>query len=148
MRAPLPPPARPPMRAPPPAPPPIMAAVRLPLPLRKRLTELVCTSYAPPFIVTESRASLRTAPPLKRPRGTACTTLPEASAPLGTATLPSTSIGVATLAVSCGWSKVIREKNAEKQRTARYRDFSTCAGEIFRTQLAPYGCHRGNAEYG
>src|SRR5690348_17570380 len=27
------------------------------------------TSYASPFIVTESRASLRTAPPLKRPSG-------------------------------------------------------------------------------
>src|SRR5438552_16602096 len=52
--------------------------------------------------MTESRASLRTAPPLKRPRGAACTTLPEASAPFGTATLPSTSIGVATLAVN--WS--------------------------------------------
>src|SRR5437899_11787325 len=71
MRAPLPPPARPPIRAPPPAPPPIMAALRLPLPLRYRLTELVFTSYASPFMVTESRASLRTAPPLKRPRGTA-----------------------------------------------------------------------------
>src|SRR5438034_11637052 len=102
MRAPLPPPARPPIRAPPPAPPPIMAAVRLPLPLRYRLTELVCTSYASPFIVTESRASLRTAPPLKRPRGTAWTTLPEASAPLGTTTFPSTSTGVATLALN--WS--------------------------------------------
>ena len=26
--------------------------------------------------------------------------------------------------------------------------FSACAGEICRTKLAPYGCHRGNAEYG
>src|SRR5207249_4941683 len=26
--------------------------------------------------------------------------------------------------------------------------FSACAGEICRTKLAPYGCHRGNAEFG
>src|SRR5713101_4894012 len=49
-------------------------------------------------MVTDSSASCRTAPPLKRPRGTAWTTLPEASAPLGTTTFPSTSTGVATLA--------------------------------------------------
>jgi len=41
-----------------------------------------------------------------------------------------------------------QKENAEKQRTARYRDFSTRAGEICRTKLAAYGCHRGNAEYG
>src|SRR5437879_1717815 len=57
IRAPLPPPARPPMRAPAPAPPPIKAAVRLPLPLRLRLTELVFTSRAPPLIVTDSLPS-------------------------------------------------------------------------------------------
>src|SRR6266576_1598044 len=117
MRAPLPPPARPPMRAPPPAPPPIMAAVRLPLPLRKRLTELVCTSYAPRFFVTESRASLRTAPPLKRPRGTAWTTLPEASAPLGNTTFSSTSTGVATLAWNWSPELLSLEPTAFARRT-------------------------------
>src|SRR6266849_4333174 len=117
MRAPLPPPARPPIRAPPPAPPPIIAAVRLPLPLRYRLTELVCTSYASPFIVTESRASLRTAPPLKRPRGTAWTTLPEASAPLGTTTFPSASTGVATLALNWSPELLSLEPTALARRT-------------------------------
>src|SRR5438034_4393773 len=117
MRAPLPPPARPPIRAPPPAPPPIMAAVRLPLPLRYRLTELVCTSYAPPFIVTESRASWRTAPPLKRPRGTAWTTLPEASAPLGNTTFSSTSTGVATLAWNWSPELLSLEPTAFARRT-------------------------------
>src|SRR5712692_5799986 len=53
-------------------------------------------------MVTDSSASCRAAPPLKRPRGTAWTTLPEASAPLGTTTFPSTSTGVATLALN--WS--------------------------------------------
>src|SRR5437763_7095316 len=68
-------------------------------------------------MVTESRASLRTAPPLKRPRGTAWTTLPEASAPLGTATLPSTSIGVATLALNWSPELLSLEPTAFARRT-------------------------------
>src|SRR5712692_2612167 len=53
-------------------------------------------------IVTDSSARRSTAAPLKRPWGTASTTVPEASAPLGTTTFPPTSTGVATLELK--WS--------------------------------------------
>ena len=62
-------------------------------------------SYASPLIVTDSSARLRTAPPLKRPWGTASMTLPSTSAPLGSTTLPPDSTGVAIVALK--WSPVL-----------------------------------------
>ena len=47
--------------------------------------------------------------------------------------------------------RVVEGNQKEKCGKAVYRKvsgFSACAGEICRTKLAPYGCHRGNAEYG
>src|SRR6202162_1762150 len=62
-------------------------------------------SNASPLIVTDSSARLRDAPPLKRPWGTASTTLPSASAPLGSTTLPPDSTGVTIVALK--WSPVL-----------------------------------------
>src|SRR6266478_7810702 len=62
-------------------------------------------SYASPLIVTDSSARLRTAPPLKRPWGTASATLPSTSAPWGSTTLPPDSTGVVIVALK--WSPVL-----------------------------------------
>ena|SRR2546425_637808 len=68
-------------------------------------------------MVMDSRANRSTAAPLKRPRGTAWTTLPEASAPLGTTTLLSTSTGVATLALNWSPELLSLEPTAFARRT-------------------------------
>ena len=97
--APLPPPARPPMSAPKPAPPPISVAERLPLPFSLRAYDAVSTGTVWPLMLTDVSLSRSIAPPLKRPRGCASTTVPLALEPSGIATAPPTSTGRATVAV-------------------------------------------------
>src|SRR5450631_4438514 len=99
MPAPLPPPARPPIKAPRAAPPPANTAVRLPFPDSVRTTEEVEMDWSEPPMLIDVNRNCSEAPPLKRPRGLASTTVPEAAAPAGIAVLPSTVTALAKAAV-------------------------------------------------
>ena len=70
-----------------------------------------------PPMVTEVKRNSREAPPLKRPKGFASTTVPEAAAPAGIAVLPSTVIGLATVAVKVSPALLILEPTACPSRT-------------------------------
>src|SRR5579862_4051686 len=128
MAAPLPPPAKPPMRAPSPAPPPIMTAERLPLPFCSRLTAAVCTWCGVPPTVTEVRATRSTAPPLNRPRGAAWTTVPSASAPEGITVAPPTTTGAARVAGKLSPLLLILEPTACPRRTVSTVPAGTTTG--------------------
>src|SRR5579884_237282 len=68
-------------------------------------------------MVTESRVRRSIAPPLKRPRGAASATVPEAEAPAGMTALPSTSTGFATVAVKLSPELLIFDPTACARRT-------------------------------
>src|ERR1019366_6729985 len=72
----------------------------------------------------------RRAPPAKWPRGCASTTVPEALAPAGMATLPATSTGLARVAEKLwpGW--LILEPTAWPRRTVSCAPAGTVMGSV------------------
>jgi len=91
----------------------------LPLPVSVRTTEEVEMDWSEPPTLIEFSRNCSEAPPLKRPRGFASTTVPLAAAPAGIAVLPSTETGLASVAVKVSPAELIFEPTACPRRTVK-----------------------------
>lgn len=81
----------------------------------------------PPMLIEVNRTCSE-APPLKRPRGLASTTVPEAAAPAGIAVLPSTVTALAKVAVKVWPGELILEPTDCPRRTVNTVPAGTTKG--------------------
>src|SRR5262249_27702607 len=126
--APLPPPAIPPINAPPAAPPPVVAAVLLPFPFVVLVNTPVWIWYVWPRTEILVRAIESSPSPFILPLALALTTVPLMVAPVGSAGLPSTLIGWASVARNVWPAWFVLELNPWLVLTVRTVPLGTTIG--------------------